>query len=417
MTDPPNRPTGAPHAIVFDSNLDALARRVAALRAAVPDCEITATSSRNAVLMLGRAAAPGTTVLADLCVTDRFSLDRPGERLIERLARHPATSHVRPLAWSAHVGPDVVEGVRRAGGVGFVGATLRREREADELRRVIAGETVWPLAPGPEDWEAWFADAYGAPWSAWMEPILVRLAGGGERRSVATELVAVGAARSANHAGARMREVARLVAGEHSNSPTVVADRASVVLARLAARRPLPERPPIQASLEQGAESLRASPSLAVAAGLTAPEVDDLVVLDRLIREQRASQPPAAGAPPADRVRAERQWAAGRLALQHGAHRDDVDEVIAGILTRTDAALVALDDARDDAHTHPAAHAAAALVALIEAEGERRADGDTGTRTWRGRTPSSLAIDDELSAAELRDFVTAVDERLTRAGG
>jgi hypothetical protein len=399
--------------IVYDSNPDALARRVGALRALDPDGGLIATTSRNAVVVLAQAATVGTPALIDLCITDRPSLDRPGERLIERLARGPATSHVRPIAWSAHVGPDVVESVRRAGGQGFVAATLRREREADELRRSLAGEAVWPTGSSADRWEGewdqWFASAFGGTWQPWMEPILVRLASGDERRSVAADLVGIGAARSENHAAARMREVARLVAGEHSNAPTVVAHRAALVLAQLAARRPLSERPAALSSLAHGADALRAAPSLAVAAGLTAPEVDELLAIDELIRKKRESEPSGAGAPPADRVRTERLWAAGRRAVGHGARVEDVDRVIAGIVARVEGALVALDDAREDADAYPAARAATALVALGEA-GLAGADG--AVPTWRGRTPAALALADDLPPADLRAFITAADERL-----
>lgn len=411
--------SAAPRTIVFDSNLDALARRVGTLRAVASELPLQATASRNAVVLLAHAAPPSTTVLIDLCVTDRLSLDRPGERLIERLARDPATSHVRPVAWSAHVGADVVASVRRSGAHGFVAATLRREREADELRRTLAGEAVWPDLPADvHDWEDWFAARFGTPWGAWMEPILVRLASGDERRSVAADLVAVGAARSANHAAARMREVARLIAGEHSNAPTVVAQRASVVLAQLAARRPLSERPAVVASLEQGADAVRSEPSLAVAAGLTAVEADEILALDQLIRAKRASEASSAGAPPADRVRAERRWAAGRRALTHGAGVADVDDVIAGILARVDAALIALDDARHDAIDHPAPRAGAALAALAEL-GPIPADGLVGSGsalTWRGLGVLELALDaTQVPAADLAAFTESVDRRLVES--
>ncbi|MDO9352217.1 MAG: hypothetical protein Q7T55_00890, partial [Solirubrobacteraceae bacterium] len=236
--------------VVFDSNIDALTRRAGAVQAAVPSASVVATPSRTGVLILGVVAQPGTTMLLDLCVTDGYSLDRPGERLIQRLVRSPTTSHVRPVAWSAHVGPEVVMSVREAGGAGFVTATLRREREAAELRAVVAGDEVWPRdATGDDRWDAWFLKTYGEAWKPWMEPILVRLAAGMERRSVGADLVAAGAANSVNHAATRMREVARIIAAEHSNSTPAVARRASVVLTLLAARRPLAERPALTASL------------------------------------------------------------------------------------------------------------------------------------------------------------------------
>lgn len=414
------QPDAVRDVVVFDSNIDALSRRVGALEAAVPDVSVTATASRTAVLVLAAAARPSTPVLVDLCVTDGPSLDRPGERLIQRLARTPQTDHVRPIAWSAHVGPEVVAGVRAAGGAGFVTATLRREREADELREVLNGAAVWPqIAPSDDgEWEAWFRATYDAAWAPWMEPILVRLAAGLERRSVAADLVAVGAARSANHAAARMREIARLIAGEHSNSAPAVAKRAAVVLARLAARRPLVERPTEPVSLARGAAALRTSPSLAVAAALTPVEVEDVLTIDTLIRGYRATATPSPGAPHADRVRDERRWAAGRMAVeQSGGGAHGIDEVIAGILTRVDDALASIDDALEDAPVHPAPRAAAALLAL-QASTIRTFEDVTfsdGILRWQGLSPAEVAVDEDHSSAVLRELTAEIDRRLVTA--
>ncbi len=201
-----------------------------------------------------------------------------------------------------------------------------------------------------------------------MEPVLTRLATTGERRSIAADLVARGAARSAPHAASRMREVARLIAGEHSTSPAIVAERAVAALARLAMHAPLTERPAVTLSLSLAASALRAAPSLAIAAGLSGLEVDDLLALDALIREQPEAER-SVGAPPSDRARAERRWAAGRRAVACGAVRDDIDPMITAILRRVDRALVALDDAQIDAERHPAPRAAAALTAVVQTGG------------------------------------------------
>lgn len=401
----------APRVLVHDGNPDALARRVDAAQRALPDHSVVGTPSATAILVVGAVSPPETPVFVDLCASDRLSLDRPGERIIERLARSPATSHVRPIAWSAYVGADIVAGAREAGAAAFVTATLDRDAEADELRRAAAGEAVWPAVSAPAgDWAGWFATTYSARWEPWMEPVLVRLATTGERRSVAAELVAAGAARSATHAATRMREVARIIAGEHNASPTIVAQRAAITLARLAQRTPLSERPAVTMSLALAADALRTAPSLAVAAGLSALDVEDLLALDTLIREQPEANR-GVGAPHADRARAERRWAAGRRALEHGAGVDDIDGVITAILRRTDRALVAIDDAQLDAERHPAARAAAALSAVVQLGGgapeglAQRA----GAVTWQGRTPAQLALDGGIDPAELRAFTLAAD--------
>ena len=103
-----------PHVLVYDSNREALQRRIAAVRDDAPGAEVVGVSSRTAALVLAELAPTGTVVLVDLLETDRFSLDRPGERLIRRLVRGPRTAHVQVYAWSAHLLSEVVRGVRAA---------------------------------------------------------------------------------------------------------------------------------------------------------------------------------------------------------------------------------------------------------------------------------------------------------------
>jgi CheY-like chemotaxis protein len=406
------RMSARPLVIVHDGNADAVIRRRDLVAQVAPDAEVLATRSQVAVQVLATVAPDDTVVLVDLCSADRPSLDRPGVRLIERLAHSPSTEHVRPVAWSAYLGADVVDAARAAGAAAFVTATMRAEVEISELERVLGGDAPWPEAVVPPDaWDTWFARTYGAPWKPWMEPVLVRLAATGERRSIAGDLVERAAARSTTHAKARMREVARLVAGELSAAPIVVAERAQIVLAQLAAYRPLEERPESPISLSQTADILRHQPSMAIAAGLTAIDVQTLIALDDLIRTSDATTTRSVGAPPADKVRAERHWAAGRLAVQAASGVDDINIVITGILRRVDRALAALDDARMDAEVACAPRAAAALLAAAQVGGggPTAISERAGRVTWRGRTIEQLACSDDLPDDELRAFTDSVD--------
>lgn len=404
------RPSQREQAIVYDGNADALLRRRGVVAQLAPQREVIATSSPVALQLLATLAPADTPIFVDLCASDRASLDRPGIRIIERLAHGPATAHVRPIAWSAYLAADVIDAARAAGARGFVTATLRLDVEAEEIAQALSGQSPWPVVAMVTDaWDAWFEHEYRAPWRPWMEPILVRLAETSERRSIAGELVRLAAARSEPNAQARMRDVARIIAGEHSASPIVVAERAEFVLAQLAAYRPLDERPAPAASLQLAAEALRTKPSLALAAGLTALEVDDIEALDELIRAAEASTDRAPGAPPSDKVRAERRWAAGRLAARRGAKVDDVDVAILSILHRLDAALLALDDASRDAS--PAPRAAAALLAALQlAEHDSAVFPEVlGTASWRGRAIPQLALASDIPDDELRAFTAQVD--------
>ncbi|MDQ8043142.1 MAG: hypothetical protein AAGC46_00780 [Solirubrobacteraceae bacterium] len=409
--------------IVYDTNRDALARRLRAVGGAAPDSEPIGVSSRTAALLLAQAAPEGSVLLVDLFETDRVSLDRPGQRLIHRLVRTPATSHTRAVAWSAQNTPDVLRGVRSVGAHGFVTVSVDDDREADALRAAIAGEDVWPgdnAAPSKAamTWGPWFEQRFGLAWKPWMEPILVRLASGRERSAVVPELVDLEAARSVGHAAARLRAVADALAGEHRNSPAFVATMAQTALAQIATHRTLVEQLPPSASLEQGARTLRTSPSLVRAAGITPEEIEEIVAIHTMIEEQRITGKSRPGAPEADRARNERRWAAGRRASALGTGKDEMEGVIDGTLARLDDALTALFDARQDDLYFPEARAAAALSLLDEAgAGEIEDVTFDGGARWRGLDVSSLALADDLDVTDLQRFATLADDAVLRRGG
>ncbi len=402
--------------IVFDSNPDALRWRASRVREAVAGATVVATCSSVAVSLVAESMPPGTVVLVDLLATDRFSLDRPGERLIRRLRLSPRTGHVRPVAWSAHRAEDAIEGVRSHGGFGFVVAGRDDGAEQAQLRLVATGEESWP--PGvdarPADearWQSWFQQEFDVVWEPWIEPALCRLATGGDRRALAAELLEVGAAGSTGQAEARMRKLARIVAGEHRNSAAAVAAAASQALIRIASRRPLTERPHVSLSLELGVKLSRSAPSLVRAAGLSAQAVEEMQAMDELIGSWRERRPVRRGAPAADEAREERRWAAGRRAAHHAAGAHNIDEMIDGLLVQLDESLVALDDARQDELYHPEARAAAAL-ALVGERGLAEVAGvvhdGPGVR-WCGRSMSELALATDVDLDDLRALIEATD--------
>ncbi|MBJ7472436.1 MAG: hypothetical protein JHD16_14105 [Solirubrobacteraceae bacterium] len=406
--------------IVFDSNPDALQWRVTRVHEALDGASVTPTTSSTAVGLIAESLAPDTLVLVDLLATDRFALDRPGERLIRRLRSNPRTAHVRPVAWSAHTAQDSVLGVRRSGAFGFVAAGRDAAAELAQLREVAAGRESWPAdlgsAPADEEaWRSWFHREFGVEWEPWIEPSLCRLATGGDRRALAAELLEIGAAGSTGHAENRMRKLARMVAGEHRNSAAAVATAAAQALVRMAARRPLRERPAVSLSLELGAKLTRTSPSLVRAAGLLEEEVDEIQAMDELITGWRDRRPAKRGAPAADEVREERRWAAGRRAAHHAAGAHNVDEMIDGLLVQLDEALVALDDARQDELYHPEARAAAALRLLEERGGPLLPGVDRlrGGLVLHGRPANQLALAVDLELADLSAFTAAVDRTLS----
>ena len=404
-----------PTVIVFDSHWEALQRRLQTIANLAGNAHVVGTTSSTAVSLLAAGVPDGTPVLIDLLDTDRLSLDRPGERLIRRLRRNPATAHVVPIAWSAHRARDVVFGARRAGAAAFVSVSADEALEQAQLRRVLDGEELWPPSATADAstvaWEAWFAEQFGIPWEAWIEPTLARLASARERSALAPELVELEAAASRAHAATRMRTLARVVAGEHRNSAAAVASAAGIALVQIAAHRPLSERPGSVVSLERGARAIGRSSSLIVAAGLADDETREVFAIDALIRDDRARRPAQRGAPAGDEVRHERRWAAGRRAIERSGGDGPVDELIDGILAQLDEALVAIDDALQDELYHPEARAAAALQ-LVESGDVGELDGVTwadGAALWRGLTALELAVDRTQDVAELRALTTAVD--------
>lgn len=404
--------------IVFDSNPDALRWRSSRTADIAGPGRVLATTSLSAVMLIAERLPDASVVLVDLLATDRLALDRPGERLIRSLLRNPRTSHVHPVAWSAHTAPDVIDGVRRAGAMGFVQAGADEARERKHLRMALEGEFPWPEVPGVEsdatgELSRWFIREFGVEWEPWIEPALCKLTSGRDRKALAIELLNIGAAGSPGHAATRMRKLARLVAGEHRNSPAAVAAAAQTVLTRIAAHRPLADRPPVSISLELSARLVRTAASLVRAAGLTDDDVAQILEMDALIRTWRDRRPAKRGAPTADEVSEERHWAAGRRALDHEVDASNVDEIINGLLLRLDEVLVALDDARQDELYHPEARAAAALRLIEEQQVVRVPDDVTlvdSAATWRGMTAGVLALSGDTPVDALQALVATVDE-------
>ncbi len=414
-----------PSVFVYDTNLDALSRRAGLARAAAGAHEVVALSSVTALLLHVGAAGPGSAALVDLYDTDRFSVDRPGERIIARLAR--AEPRTRLVAWTAHISPDVIEGARASGADAVVIAGLDPDAEIAEIAAVIAGSpgalgAPWaadPAAAGTTPWAEWFERRYGIAWVPWMEPALVRLATTGERAALAEQLSDVGAATSRGRGVARLRDLSQALAGERYRNTALVAREANLVLALIAGERPLQERPQLAASLSHGVAALDREPSLVVAAQLSAIELEDLREQSRLIQATRAADDIGVGARPAGWADAERLHAAGRRAAQLGASVDDVDVVAAGILARTDDALLAIAEAQRDALHAPQARAAAALMAA-HADGRslRHVDGVTvegGAIRWAGRLPLELARGPVGERAKLESLTIELDDLLRDA--
>lgn len=416
-------PVSSPAVIVFDSNLDALQRRVDLVRTFAPEAEVAGLASRNAVVLLAEQLPSESTVLVDLYASDRGALDRPGERLIRRLVQ--IAGGLRIVAWSAQPLPDAVSGARSAGAHAFVTAGRDLDQEREQLEQALNGASIWPAdtAGGGEiEWQRWFASEYELAWEPWVEAVLVRLASGRERTAVAGELVARSAARSTPHAAARLRAVARAIAREHRNSPPVVADAATLALAQLAAHRPLVERPGRPTSLDQAARILRTSPSIVRASGLTVAELDEVLATAELIERERALSDSGAGAPPADQAWNERRWAAGRRALTLRTPNVPLDHVIEALLAQLDEAIAALEDARQDALYHPEAQAAAALSVL--AADPQAAVGAVpevalveGELRWRGVAAAELAAANAIPVDALQTFTAAADAFASRSAG
>lgn len=128
--------------IVHGDGGRAVAERTQVVRRAVAGgASVVETASQTAVVMHARVASTSSCVFVDLGGSDAMMLDRPGERLLRRLAGSPG---IRPrlIACATAGTPIVIAGARAAGADAFVATDDPNLLSA--VTAIVDGQAVWP---------------------------------------------------------------------------------------------------------------------------------------------------------------------------------------------------------------------------------------------------------------------------------
>jgi hypothetical protein len=373
-----------------------LAGRRAEMRGADGQCRTCA--SWTALLVAARALRP-SHVVVEMSSQDPF--ESAAHRALRRLGTVSPNSVITVIAIDPT--PDGWALIRETGAHAIVAP------DGSPLR---SGRPRWSEA----EWQAWLLTACGLQAEADTEAILALMAPAGDRSVCADDMVERGLASSRPVAVRRLRDIAKALGGEEHRSPGIVAHEARRALAGLAAARPLQVRPTIELPLLAWASRLNHAPSLAVAAGMTAAEIDALRDLARLMSTVRRD----VGAPHGGASRDERDWAAGRRAAELGADAASIAATSAQCLSDAQGAALAVADAAHEAPLAPRAHLAAAVEALAVLPEALRP-------SWAGRVdPSEWALDaphvddrsapDRLPDAVVRRLTGEVDRLLAQHG-
>jgi CheY-like chemotaxis protein len=79
----------------------------------------------------------------DLFLVDIYMPGETGYEIIKRIRNHPRLAHSRVVALTASVMYDDIRRVKEAGFDSFIGKPVRPARFANQVRQILAGETLW----------------------------------------------------------------------------------------------------------------------------------------------------------------------------------------------------------------------------------------------------------------------------------
>lgn len=79
----------------------------------------------------------------DLFLVDIYMPGETGYDFIKKLRRHPRLTHSKVVALTASVMYEDIRRVKEAGFDSFIGKPVRPTRFASQVRRILAGETLW----------------------------------------------------------------------------------------------------------------------------------------------------------------------------------------------------------------------------------------------------------------------------------
>ena len=95
-------------------------------------------SSGNSAVALAE-----TLSKVDLFLIDIYMPGETGYDIIKRIRNHPDLSSSKVVALTASVMYDDIKRVKQAGFDSFIGKPVRPTRFANQVRQILAGETLW----------------------------------------------------------------------------------------------------------------------------------------------------------------------------------------------------------------------------------------------------------------------------------
>jgi CheY-like chemotaxis protein len=95
-------------------------------------------SSGNSAIALAE-----TLPNVDLFLVDIYMPGETGYDIIKRIRRHPQFTQSKVVALTASVMYDDIRRVKEAGFDSFIGKPVRPARFTNQIRQILAGETLW----------------------------------------------------------------------------------------------------------------------------------------------------------------------------------------------------------------------------------------------------------------------------------
>ncbi|UOQ72418.1 response regulator [Hymenobacter cellulosilyticus] len=132
--------------LIVDDHL-MLTQSLALLFAGQPDLVVVDQLASGTALLEWLGKAVGAAVPADVLLLDLHLPGPDGLTLLPTLQQYP---QLRVLVFSTAASPELIERVAAAGAHGFVAKSADAEHLLESIRRVHAGQRVFPRAPaGP----------------------------------------------------------------------------------------------------------------------------------------------------------------------------------------------------------------------------------------------------------------------------
>jgi two-component system cell cycle response regulator DivK len=126
--------------LIVEDNADNLFILIELLRT---KAKVRYVNGRASGRQLFRLVESNPTLQPDLILLDLQIPHEDGYTVLRKIREHPLLQGTRVVAVTANIMPQDVERTRLAGFDGFIGKPVDRKRLADQLTRVLQGDSIW----------------------------------------------------------------------------------------------------------------------------------------------------------------------------------------------------------------------------------------------------------------------------------